>query len=57
MARTDRRDFINEIGIEAELAASHGNMRGVYSAIKKLGGEKHRSAPPLKDQNGNVLTT
>lgn len=55
--RSDRRRFANNIAEEAERAAYRNDMRGVYSSIRKLGGEGVRPIPPLKDRNGIVLVS
>ncbi|XP_073820559.1 uncharacterized protein [Musca autumnalis] len=57
LARIDREQYYNNIADEAEQASNIGNMRQVYSAIKKLGGNNIRSTASIKDKNGIELTT
>lgn len=57
MAREDKRNYFKGLANEADAAARCGNMRGVYSATRKLCGSKPAPTPPLKDSNGNTLTS
>ena len=47
-ARKDKREWAERIAREAEEAASHGNMKGVYEASKKLCNEKPRHIDMVK---------
>lgn len=57
LVRADRERHYNSIAEEAEQAANIGNMRGVYTAIKHLGGKNIKNTSILKDQHGRDLTT
>ncbi|XP_073831786.1 uncharacterized protein [Musca autumnalis] len=57
LARIDREQYCNNIADEAEQVSNIGNMRQVYSAIKKLRGNNIRSTASIEDKNGIELTT
>ena len=42
---------------QAETAAGQGNLRDLYLVIKKLAGKFQQTDKPLKNKNGNSLTT
>lgn len=57
LVREDRELYFNNIADEAEQASNIGNMRGVYSAIKQLGGKNIKHTSMLKDQHGHDIST
>lgn len=56
-ARKDKRSYYNNIAKEAQLAAETNDMRMLYSKIKQLNNRGIRRSLPLRDANGNLLTT
>jgi len=56
-ARADKRRFAEELAETAEKAASRNEMRTVHRITRQLCGEKHRRNIPVKDKQGNLLTS
>jgi hypothetical protein len=56
-ARRDKRAFIEEVAEEAEQAARRGDMGTVYKTTKKLCGQNSSHAGPVKDKQGNTIST
>ena len=56
MARNDRRQFSENILKDAEEAAAIQNMRALHQCVRKVTG-KITNIPPIKDANGQILTT
>ena len=55
--KKDKRDYINDLVRQAETAAGQRNLRDLYLVIKKLTGKFQQTDKPVKDKNGNPLTT
>ena len=55
--KKDKRDYIDDLARQAETTARQGNMRDLYMEPKKLTGKFQQTDKPLKDKNGNPLTT
>ena len=55
--RRDKRVWIDRIAMEAEEAATRGEMKGVYNAAKTLCNTPNRTMDAVKDKNGKLLTT
>ena len=53
--KTDKANFIE--ANEAEDASAQGNMKQLYEITRKLAGKYKRTDRPIKDKNGNVLTS
>ena len=55
--RRDKRQWIDNIAIEAEKSAARGQMKGVYDAAKTLCNTRARTMDAVKDKTGKLLTT
>ena len=55
--KKDKRDYIDDLARQAETAARQGNLRDLYLVTKKLTGKLQQTDKPVKDKNGNPLTT
>ena len=55
--KTDKANFIENLAKEAEDASAQGNMKQLYEITGKLAGKYKRTDRPIKDKNGNVLTS
>ena len=55
--KTDKANFTEDLAKEAEDASAQGNMKQLYEITRKLAGKYKRTDRPVKDQNGNVLTS
>ena len=55
--KKDKRDYIDDLARQAETAAGQGNLRDLYLVTKKLTGKFQQTDKPMKDKNGNPLTT
>ena len=55
--KTDKANFIEDLAKEAEDASAQGNMKQLYDITRKLAGKYKRTDRPIKDKNGNVLTS
>ena len=53
--RRDKRDWLEERGKEAEVAASKNDLKTLYHIVRELGNSRNVSNVPIKDRNGNVL--
>ena len=56
-ARSDKRSCIEELAGEVEQAAVRGEMSVVYKITKRICGNDTSQPAPVKDKNGNALTT
>ena len=56
-ARQDKRDYIDNMALEAQVAADKGDNQTVYKIIKSLTGGLRSKSTTVKDKNGNNLTT
>ena len=56
-SKKDKRDFIDDLARQAETAGGQGNLRDLYLVTKKLMGKFQHTDKPMKDRNGNPLTT
>ena len=56
-ARNDKRAFAEELAGEAERAAARGEISTVYKITKQLCGKNTSQSAPVKDKDGNNLTT
>lgn len=57
LARKDKRKFYSDIASEAQTAAEHNNMRTLYKNIQKLTNKGMRQSQPIRDRNGQLLTS
>ena len=55
--KKDKRDYIDDLARQAETAAGQGNLRDLYLMAKKLTVKFQQTDKPVKDKNGNPLTT
>ena len=55
--KTDKANFIEDLAKEAEDASAQGNMKQLYDITRKLAGKYKNTDRPIKDKNGNVLTS
>ena len=55
--KKDNRDYIDDLARQAETADGQGSLRDLYLVIKKLMGKFQQTDKPVKDKNGNPLTT
>ena len=56
-ARKDKRDYIENMALEAQVAADKGDSQTVYRVIKSLTGGLRSKSTTVKDKNGNNLST
>ena len=56
-ARSDKRQFLENMAKAAGIAASKNEMRMVYKITQQICGEKQHSNTPVKDKQGTVLTS
>ena len=54
--RKDKREWANNIALEAEDAARQGQMKGVYEATRKLCNERPKRVDMVKDREGKLLS-
>ena len=52
-----KRDYIDDLARQAETVAGQGNPRDLYLVTMKLTGKFQQTDQPVKDKNGNSLTT
>ena len=58
LARENKRAYMEEQATEAENAASRGDQGSLYKITRRICSKfQARSAGPVKDKNGNLLTT
>ena len=55
--KEDRKMFIEDLATQAETAAETRNMRDVYNITRLLSGKRSAPEKPIKDVNGNTLTS
>ena len=55
--KKDKKDYIEELASQAEDAAGQGNLKDLYLTTKKLAGKFQQTDKPVKDKDGNPLTT
>ncbi|KAJ8346757.1 hypothetical protein SKAU_G00281580 [Synaphobranchus kaupii] len=55
--RKDKRAHIDNLAQQAETAAAQGNMKDLYMITKKLAGRFQQTDKPVKDEQGNPITT
>ena len=55
--REVKRSTIDDLARQAETAAGQGNLRNLFLVTKKLTGKFQQTDKPVKDKNGNPLTT
>ena len=55
--KKDKRDYIDDLARQAEIAAGQGNLRDLYLVTKRLTGKFQQTDKPVMDKNGNPLTT
>ena len=55
--KKDKRDYVDEIARQSEEAAGQGNLKELYLLTKRLAGKFQQTDKPVKDKEGNTLTT
>ncbi len=56
-ARKDKRDYVDNLADQAEVAARNGNSKELYKITKLLSGKSLSRSNTLKDKHGRILTT
>lgn len=56
-ARRDKKAFVEELAGEAEMAAAKGELSTVYKITKQLSGQSNTYTKPVKDKQGELITT
>ena len=56
-ARKDKRRYIEELTKEAETAAGQRNMKKLYDTTRTLSGKNSNPSRPVKDKNGNLISS
>ncbi|KAK7103279.1 hypothetical protein V1264_018211 [Littorina saxatilis] len=55
--KKDKKDYIDNLAKEAEEAAGQGNLKDLYMTTKKLAGKFQQTDKPVRDKNGDPITT
>lgn len=55
--KQDKREFVDNLARQAEEAAAQRNLKDLYSITKKLSGKFQQTDRPVKDKQGNPLST
>eukprot|EP00105_Crassostrea_gigas_P028093 XP_011449635.1 PREDICTED: uncharacterized protein LOC105343838 [Crassostrea gigas] len=55
--KDDKRRYYEDLAIRAEAASEQRNMKEVYDITRQLSGKSSKSEKPVKDKNGNTLST
>ncbi|XP_078685571.1 uncharacterized protein LOC144918578 [Branchiostoma floridae x Branchiostoma belcheri] len=55
--KKDKREHFDSLAKQAEEAAGKGNLRDLYMVTRKLAGKLQQNDKPVKDKQGNPLTT
>lgn len=55
--RKDKRAHIDNLAQQADTAAAQGNMKDLYMITRKLAGKLHQTDKPVKDKQGNPIST
>ena len=55
--KKDKKNYVNNLAAQAEEAAGQGNLKDLYMITKKLANKFQQTEKPVKDKNGNQLTT
>ena len=53
--KTDKRNYIEALALEAEEAARYGNLKDLYDTTKKLPGKTSKPQRPEKDKEGKPI--
>ncbi|KAL6491468.1 hypothetical protein MHYP_G00018130 [Metynnis hypsauchen] len=56
-ARRDKRQFVQGLTEEAEMAASQNNMKRLYDITHRLSGKNFNPTKPVKDKKGRTITS
>ncbi|CAG2251716.1 unnamed protein product [Mytilus edulis] len=54
--KQDKRNYVEQLAQEAEIACSKGDMKYLYNTTKQLSGRRSNSNATVKEKNGNVIT-
>ena len=57
LARRDKRQFIDNLAMEAEKATGTGNSKKLYEVTKKLSGTIKSKGGPIKSKDGKLLAS
>ena len=55
--KKDKKNFVDSLAAQAEEAAGQGNLKDLYMITKKLANKFQQTEKPVRDKNGNQLTT
>ena len=53
--KADKRNYVDKLASEAERAAHQGNMRELYTTVKKLSGKFNKPERPVKGKDGRII--
>ena len=55
--RADKRDYVNDLAQQAEIAAEKGDLKALYDTTRQLSGRKSNPNRPVRDKQGQLLTS
>ena len=55
--KKDKKNYVDSLAAQAEEAAGQGNLKDLYMITKKLANKFQQTEKPMRDKNGNQLTT
>ena len=55
--KNDKKNYVDSLAALAEEAAGQGNLKDLYMITKKLAKKFQQTEKPVRDKNGNQLTT
>ena len=55
--KKDKKNYVDSLAAQAEEAAEQGNLKDLYMITKKLANKFQQTEKPVRDKNGNQLTT
>ena len=56
-AKKDKKNYVDSLAAQAKEAAGQGNFKDLYMITKKLANKFQQTEKPVRDKNGNQLTT
>ncbi|VDI73809.1 Hypothetical predicted protein [Mytilus galloprovincialis] len=54
--KQDKRNYVEQLAQEAEIACNKGDIKSLYNITKELSGRRSNSNATVKDKNCNVIT-
>ena len=55
--KKDKKNYVDSLAAQAEEAAGQGTLKDLYMITKKLANKFQQTEKPVRDKNGNQLTT